>query len=219
MIKKSMFILIFVLLSFQSYAQDIVDDKEIKLDFYANNRDSLLQYAENKQMIPAFEKPTLIALSHYPELKGVKIIFVRKSLKMTAKSLPKWTALFQSRKNRVYKIYINNNPERLKGALLEDVPFDAQIGLIGHELGHIADYSRKGVFGLIAMGFQYCFVSGRSKIEKRVDKITIAHHLGWQLYNFDDFVFNRSKVSKSYKEYKSKVYYKPQELLLLIGKK
>ncbi|HEY4785755.1 MAG TPA: hypothetical protein VIH57_06890 [Bacteroidales bacterium] len=202
------------------FSQTPSELRDIQVSFYKNRIDSLCSnYADNKNLNPTFELQTLIALSYYPELKGTKVRFIRKSINTTAACRPTWTFLFKRRNQRVYKIYINNDPEKIKGAMLEEIPFDAQIGLIGHELGHIVDYSGTSALGIIATGFRYLFISGRAKVEKRVDNITIAHHLGWQLYDFDDFIFNRSKVSRDYKDYKRRVYYKPEELLQLIGQK
>ena len=219
---RSIFYPVLFLYSFSlpSFGQDLAEMKEIQASFYRSRIDSLCNdYSVNKSLDPAFELPTLIALSHYPELKNARVLFVEKSINTTAACRPIWTSLFRRRNQRVYKIYINNNPEKIKGALLQEVPFDAQIGLIGHELGHIVDYSDKNIFQIIALGFKYLFIPGRVGVERRVDNITIAHHLGWQLYDFDDFVINRSKVSKVYKAYKRRVYYKPEELLQLMGEK
>lgn len=218
MLKSVISVLVLLIICLSSRAQGSLENKEIKLENYYNCNDSLCKHESNKTLIPSFEIATLIALSHYPELKDTRIVFVRKSIRTTAACRPKWTFVFSRSKSRIYKIYINNDDKKIGGAMMEEIPFDAQVGLIGHELGHVADYSRMGVWKIIATGFQYLFVSGKSRVEKRVDAITIAHHLGWQLYDFDNFIFNRSKVSESYKVYKRKVYYKPEELLLLLGK-
>ena len=217
MVRKIVFMALSSFCCLYANGQHVAGVKEIKIEDYKDCSDSLWKHGTNKVIMPVFEIPVLIALSYYPELKGTRIMFVEKSINTTAACRPKWTFLFKSRKNRVYEIYINNNQEKIKGALLEEIPFDAQIGLIGHELGHIADYSKKGVFGIFGMAFQYLFIPGRSKIEKRVDAITIAHNLGWQLYDFEDFIFYRSKVSKEYKAFKRKIYVAPEELRKMIG--
>lgn len=174
------------------------------------------EYSTNKKFSTEFKLPAMIALSYYPELKNTRIEFVNKSIRTTMACRPKWNFIFKRKENRVYRVFINNNAERVKGAMLADVPYNAQIGLIGHELGHVADYAQSGVFRIIGMGFKYLFTPGRMHVERKVDKITIDHQLGWQLYDFCDFILNRSTVSEEYKEYKRKVYYKPEEILLLI---
>jgi hypothetical protein len=210
-------ILLFIMVCGASFGQDTTDVKIYTPQYFKEHQDSLCAYSANKKVMPNLEVQALIALSHYPELKSTRITFVEKNIRTTAACRPTWTFLFKSRKNRAYKIYINNDIQNMKGALLEEVPFDAQIGLIGHELGHVADYSNRSAFTIIGMAFSYLFISGKSKIEHRVDRITIAHHLGWQLYNFEDFIFYKSTVSKEYKEYKRKVYLAPEKLKKLIG--
>jgi hypothetical protein len=219
MLKRVLFFLLAMNVFWLSQGQDTTDVKDIETGYYNTHVDSLLPLAIHKRILPEFQKPALIALSHYPELRTTKIVFVEKRIRTTAACRPKWTFLFRSRENRSYTIYINDDTEKMKGALFQDIPFDAQVGLIGHELGHVSDYSRRSALAILGLGFRYLFVSGRSQIEKRVDVITIAHHLGWQLYDFDYFIFYKSKVSKEYKAYKRKIYYAPEDLKKMIGKK
>lgn len=208
---------LFLLVCGCSFGQDTTDIKTFTPVYFEKHEDALCQYSVYKQIIPNLEVPTLIALSHYPELKGTRIVFVEKPIRTSAACRPTWSSLFKSRKNRVYKIFLNNDDLNLKGALVGEVPFDAKIGLIGHELGHVADYSHRSILSILGMAVHYLFISGRSKVEQRVDGITIAHHLGWQLYNFEDFIFYKSTVSKEYKEYKRKVYLAPEKLKKMIG--
>ncbi|MDT8282775.1 MAG: hypothetical protein RQ982_08185, partial [Gammaproteobacteria bacterium] len=39
-----------------------------------------------------------------------------------------------------------------KGLLLSDVPFNAQVGIIGHELAHVIDYEEKTAMGVVFTG-------------------------------------------------------------------
>jgi hypothetical protein len=191
--------------------------KEIFLKDYQGQTDTLMQkHGVNKDISTDFKLPALVALSHYPELKNAKIIFVEKPIKTTMACRPTWFFFLHRRENRTYKIYVNNNPAKIKGAMLGDVPFNAQVGLIGHELAHVVDYARSGTFKILSLGFNYLFTRGRVHIERRVDRITIAHNLGWQLYDFGDFILNRSNVLEEYKMYKRRVYYSPEEILGLI---
>jgi len=217
---NSIVIIIYIVLIFIT-SLDSFGQAGTELQSYINQNQadsSTRIYTDNKQIIPCCEVPALMALSHYPELKNIRIVFIEKSIKTTAACRPKWTSLFKRKENRVYHIYINNNPGKIKGAMFNEIPSNAQIGLIGHELGHIVDYSHRGILGIISIGFNYLFIQSRARMERRVDTITIAHHLGWQLYEFDDFVMNCSTVSNAYKDYKRKVYYKPEQLLQLMMK-
>jgi len=94
-----------------------------------------------------------------------------------------------------------------------NVPFNGQIGLLAHELAHIADYETKSALAIIWDGVRYLFPGFKRKFEKATDHRTIRHGAGWQLYDFADFVMNRSKAPKYYKKYKRDYYMDPGEII------
>jgi len=59
-----------------------------------------------------------------------------------------------SKSDREYVININNKSE-FEGILLKNVPFNAQIGIIGHEIGHIVDYENRNFWGIIGRAIDY----------------------------------------------------------------
>jgi len=112
---------------------------------------------------------------------------------------------------RVYTITINNDLN-FKGVLLKDAPFNAQIGVIAHELAHIIDYENKDIIGIIGRGLDYLSDKDKAKYEQTIDMITIRQGLGWQLYDWSDFVLNKSTASTDYKEFKRKIYMTPEQI-------
>ncbi|MDP4208523.1 MAG: hypothetical protein Q8928_06885 [Bacteroidota bacterium] len=209
--------LLFLFVNRPAYAQTkgvSVENIKESIDY---NVDSLKrEYSNNKKILSQYEVQTLLALSHYPELKDIRIEFKESNIKTTLACQPKWNFFLKKRANRTYRILINKSA-KIKGVLYSEIPFDAQVGGMGHELAHIVDYSHRSTLGIFLFGIKYVFsIPGRSKVEKQVDRITIGHQLGHQLYNFCNFILN-SSVSEKYKEYKRKVYYKPEELLPLIN--
>jgi len=96
--------------------------------------------------------------------------------------------------------------------LLSDVPFNSQIGLFGHELGHFADYHKRSFFGVLKRLISYSTLKGKSKFEKEIDAITIEHGIGWQLYAWSYYVLFDSDGSTAYKEFKRSVYLTPKEI-------
>lgn len=113
--------------------------------------------------------------------------------------------------SKEYSIVINND-ENFKGVLLECVPFNAQIGIIRHELAHIVDYQRRTKFGILQRGLDCLSEKSKAAFEKEIDLITISRGLGWQLYDWADFVMYKSEASSEYKEFKKKTYMKPEEI-------
>lgn len=175
-------------------------------------------FSVNKSLDTAFELPSLIALSYYPELENHFIRFQQKNIKTTMQCAPRMDFLFRRKANRVYRISIDNKVQNKKGLLLKDVPFNAQIGVIGHELAHVVDYNSKTKMGIVFFGIGYLFHKNRRQAENRVDEITIAHGLGYQVKDFSDFVLTNNELNERYLKYKRKFYYSPNQLLQVMLK-
>ncbi|WP_299583181.1 hypothetical protein [uncultured Sunxiuqinia sp.] len=180
------------------------------------NKQSAESY-QNTKLDASYQEQAQIAISHYPELKGVSIEFVRKNIKTTMASRPTFDFIFRKKKNRRYRIYIDTQVKNGQGLLLSDVPHDAQVGVIGHELAHIVDYENKTTMGVVLTGIGYLFHPLRRKLEHKVDEITIAHGLGHQVKEFSEYVLQDDRVSEKYKKYKRKIYYKPKQLSTLMS--
>ncbi len=175
-----------------------------------------LEKHENHKLIAPYKIQALIALSYYPELEDVQIEFKKKNIKTTMSSIPKNDFFLRKKKNRIYHINVDTTTHNNKGLLLEDVPLNAQIGVIAHELGHVVDYESKSAVGILLTGLSYLIPPFRKKLEQKVDEITIAHGLGYQVKEFSDYVLNQADVNEKYREYKRKYYYKPTQLTQLI---
>lgn len=170
----------------------------------------------NKSIPKEFETQILIALSYYPELKETPIEFIKANIKTTMACRPSTISLAR-RFNRDYTITIDSDDEG-QGISLKDVPFNAQIGVIGHELAHILDYENRNTISIAKLGIDYVSGNYLPEFEKSVDKITIKKGLGWQLHDWADFVLNKSNASKEYKNFKRSTYLTPTEIKQEIDK-
>lgn len=194
------------------YADDHDGKRVFVKEDYVSKKDSLsLLYSHNKKFLPKIELQALIALSFYPELKDVKIVFKRKRLKTTMAARPTYGSLLKRRKNRTYVIYLNDFPD-------VDVPFDstsfnAQVGIIGHELAHIIDYESMTKFELVMLGIKYKNKKFRAEMEANTDIRTIYRGLGWQVWAFEHFVSTYPQTPKEYKLYKSKIYLSTEDII------
>lgn len=156
--------------------------------------------------------PIAIVLNHYPELKAKKIIFKKAKITTTLNARPTFgSLLFVKKTNRSYVIRINSSDED-SVILLNQIPLNAKIGLLAHEFSHFEDYQKRSVFGVLARGLAYSNKRAKAKFEKEIDLSTIQHGLGWQLYDWSDFVLNQSKASTLYKAFKAETYMKPHEI-------
>lgn len=183
--------------------------------------DSLLEdFGQNKDLPTGYELQALLALSHYPQLKNVRIKFVLDDVAIPLSSRPHWSSMLRSSRKRTYQVIMDTNMEGPRSALLlKNQPFNAQIGIIGHELAHTVYYLNRSFFGII--GDALCQLSScRIDFERNTDKRLIDYGLGWQRYDHASFVRGRFAESSgealSTEEGGGGAYMSPAALLRII---
>ncbi len=173
-------------------------------------------YGSKKQFIKELELQSLIALSYYPELKNTSITFMPAHKESTGKTTMTFFS-FLHKEDRHYIIYINTN-RASTGVLLSDASFNAQVGVIGHELAHIVSFQKKGLVQILSWGLAYTVSKNkRRKIERGTDETLIQHHLGWQLYDWSNFILHHSSANKKYMDFRETYYLLPEEILSRIS--
>lgn len=177
--------------------------------------DSLLALYGNNKTIPGeYLHQALLALSYYPELKDTRIEFRYSDEKTTMAARPVIGSLFCKRR---YLVLINNDPD-FDGIPLDKVPFNAQVGVIGHELAHIADYESRNLWGILEVLFSYAGPRHKPHFERTTDKETIIRGLGWQLYDWAVYSMEDNPyATEAYKDFKRRHYMSPDEILAYIG--
>lgn len=207
-----------VLITIATLAVDAVNCQDAKViifdsTFYANKLDSLNSiYGQNKSIPDDLKLCCLIALSHYPELSNSKIVFKTAHIKTTLNTRPTlFSVLLKTKSNRKYVIRINNSTAPYK-VLIYQADFNSKIGLLGHEIGHVCDYSRISIFGVVKRALSYATKKSKKKFENRIDRLTIEKGLGWQLYDWSDFVLNKSCATERYKLFKKAIYLSPEQI-------
>ena len=154
--------------------------------------DALLsEFGKNKELPVNFELQTLLALSHYPELQEIKIRFIIDDVDIPLSSRPHWASMLRSARNRTYLIIMDSNLEGPRDALLlKNQPFNAQVGIIGHELAHTVYYLNRSLFGIL--GDALCQLNDcRIDFERATDRRLIHYGLGWQRYDHASFLRRR----------------------------
>jgi hypothetical protein len=162
------------------------------------NRDSLpeffftglkKEYGNKKKYPQQFEKPVLIALSYYPELKNTAIIFRSRIRHSPGNTRVTWTGLFEIAKKRHYVIVLSDSTEpMLMPLLFKNLPFNAQVAIIGHELAHVTDFSTKTTLQMIKHVASSVSAKYIDRFEFNTDAICVAHGLGYQLLLWSSFV-------------------------------
>ena len=128
----------------------------------------------------------LIALSYFPELKDVKIVFRLRNRKTPLATRPTFFSMFCSAKKRTYVITISKKSTNyLNTIIFKNLNYNAQIGVLGHELSHISDYLNKG-FGKMVVIAKNELLSP-TEVDKRefnTDLDCNNHGLGFQLLDW-----------------------------------
>ncbi len=187
-----------------SQTTDTIPTIFYKKDFIGK-KDSLLKlYGSNKVFMDKLELQALVALSYYPELKNVTIKFKSNKLNSTMAARPTYGSVFKRKGKRKYVITLND--KQSVNVPFDSASFNAQVGVIGHELAHISYYEKEKAGKLRRLTFKYLNKKFRAKFEKDTDKRAVLHGLGWQLYAWKSFVEHYPYVPKEYLEYKAKTY-------------
>jgi len=175
---KPIFSLLIIILPFISEAAN----KETAID-------SLKEFGNNKVIPPQYEKPILTALSYFPELKNVHIVFRIKKAYSGLTTKPNFSSVFKSKDHRTYIITISNETiDTLRPLLLQNLTFEQQVGVIGHELSHVVDFNSNNFPQTIGVGIGHISKKYLDKMEFNTDRICIQHGLGKYLLAYSKHV-------------------------------
>lgn len=144
------------------------------------------KFGNHKTLIEDYEIQMLIALSYFPELKDIKIEFRIKNRETPLTTRPTFFSMFRSAKNRTYIITISRKSTNyLDAIVLENLNFNAQIGVLGHELCHVSEYINKGFWKMSNIAFIEIFSKKAvDTFEFNTDLNCINHGLGFQLLDW-----------------------------------
>lgn len=188
------------------------------------NLDSLKAIIGNNKGLPeGFEIAAAIAYSAYPQLKDVTIDMILTPGGAPMESTPVIKTLPGSRKNRQYHILLNDAQDSyFDPILLRALPFDAQVGILAHELGHVVYYEELNIFEFCKWGLMYLISEDfRATHERSTDLMPVYHGLGSQIYQYAWFVRYDPSCRAFYengKDFMDKYYLTDKELLREINK-
>src|SRR5215212_317510 len=151
--------------------------------------DSLQKFAKNKAIPRQYEKQILTALSHFPELKNVHVVFRIRKQYTPLTTQPDLASVFKRKNRRTYIITISNQTiDTLKRLLFQNLTFEEQVGVIGHELSHVVDFNSKNFPGTIGVGIGHISRRFLDSMEFNTDRICIQHGLGQYLLAYSRHV-------------------------------
>ncbi|MBM88424.1 MAG: hypothetical protein CMQ41_08625 [Gammaproteobacteria bacterium] len=214
---KNIWAFLFCWCSIAQSADIAVTRKYIESEARSHYDELLSEYGNNKQLPKGFELQALLALSHYPELKSVNIRFLIDDVRIPLSSRPLWTSLFRSAKERTYLVVIDNSLDGPRSVLLlKNQPFNAQVGIIGHELAHTLYYLDRSFLEILTDALCQ-FSNCRINFERNTDRRLIEQGLGWQRYDHAVFVHEHigssDRTETSSNRERRGPYMSPAELL------
>jgi len=177
----------------------------------------------NKGLPVGFETAAAIAYSAFPQLKDVQIDLILTQDGAPMESTVSIWSLFGPRHAREYHILLNNAENSyFDPILLRSLPFDAQVGILAHELGHIVYYEELNVLQFGKWGLKYLQDDQfRAAHERSTDMMPVYYGLGSQIYQYAYYVRYDPSCKEFYaqgKDFMDTYYLTDEELLEAIQK-
>jgi len=152
------------------------------------------EFGNNKQYPKQFEKQILIVLSYYPELKNSPILFRIRKRHTGLNTRATYVGVFEPPRKRHFVITLSDSSEEiLMPVLFKNLPFNVQLGVMGHEMAHAADFLTMTTKQIILHVVKNISAKYIDHFEYNTDAICIAHGLGYQLLDWSIYV--RKKMS------------------------
>jgi hypothetical protein len=175
---------------------------------------------DNKTIPWEIRDAVVEALAFFPELAGVRIDFDFKEKINGAvmQAQPKIsTLLVTGKEKREYRIKITRELDLGDESLpIEEVPHDALVGWIGHELGHIMDYKDRSTANMMHFGMRYMVSNKRlTEAEIAADTFAISCGMGHQILTVKNYILNQEGFDERYRNKIRDLYMSPAQILSL----
>ena len=202
--KKYIIILLLTLQIGRGYLSNAQPSLPVKIFTKDSSEKAVFDTVFNKKIPEKFTLQINTALQYYPTLKHTHIAFVYKKTHTPLAAAPTFWSVFRKKSKRKYIITISSESTNfLNKIILDSLNFNAQIGVLGHEISHILEFEdKKGVF-FMGLVLRYASKKAIDRFEYNTDKRCIAQGLGYQLLAWSEDVrhklnvtsFNRSNSS------------------------
>lgn len=148
-----------------------------------------MEFGENKEIPPQYEKQILYALSYFPELADTKIKFrIIKSKKGIIDTRPTMGGLLRKGSKRKYLVTIYDS---IKGRTLpqfSNADVNGQVGIVGHELSHIISFQNSTGLDLVGLGIAHISSRFMDRYENNTDRVNVERGLGYQLIAWKQYL-------------------------------
>ncbi len=153
------------------------------------------KYGVNKTIPAAYERPILVALSHFPELTHTDIRWEIRNNYTPLSTRPVLRTVFNRKSRRAYIITISRQTiDTLQPLLFDRLSFEQQVGIMGHELSHVLDFKEKSLLGSLKNLVGHLDPRFLDAMEYHTDLICIHHGLGNELKSYSRHVRQSMQV-------------------------
>ncbi|MBW3470518.1 hypothetical protein [Arthrospiribacter ruber] len=175
---------------------------------------------QNKTIPIEILGPVKEALEYFPELRDVSIDFEfrEKISGAVMQAQPRLFSLFlDGKEKRKYKIKITRQLDFAEGFYpIENVPHEALVGWIGHELGHVMDYINRSSVNMMRFGIKYyLFDKSVTEAELTADGYAIGCGMGHYILANKHYILNNENFEDDYKDKIKNLYMSPDQILTL----
>jgi hypothetical protein len=148
------------------------------------------EFSTNKLIPSRYEEFILKALSHYPELKETPIHFkLKENHPVPYGTSPAISTLMKPAHKRTYVVSIlEKEKPPIEQALFKNLPPPARIGVIAHELGHVLQFMKQSLPGVMKTALRFSSQEQTREIERGADISAIEHGLGFELYTHARYI-------------------------------
>jgi hypothetical protein len=203
-----------LLITHSTLSKDVQVDAELP-----GMRHTLADTLLNKTIPEEIYAQVAEALSYFPKLDDVHITFQYKErIKGSVmQAQPKLLSLFlNSREKRKYSIKMSRALVYQDGTVLpiEEIPHEALVGWIGHELGHIMDYIDRSSSNMMMFGAKYILNKKHiMSAELAADGFAINCGMGHFILANKNFILENEGFEDSYKDKIRNFYMSPLQIL------
>lgn len=147
-------------------------------------------------------------MTSFPEINPEQIKLVQKKQVVPLTTTPSPLNLFRKKKNWKYTIRISTKSiAKLDPVLYKNLSYKAQIGVMSHELSHVADFQNNNRWYILKVFFSHLNPKKIDAFEFNTDRICIQHGKGLELFAWSDEIRkkfpNSSIMSKTPERYMS----------------
>jgi len=161
------------------------------------------QFVDSTGRVTIYKKDSLLyhqisyVLRFYPNMLLENIIINKKPTKHIANTRPTFFSIFKMPGRRSYKITFSEfTNSTMDSVLLNNLDFNAQIGLIANQISLIEDLSTGGFFNFVSFYFKKMSANGNNRLVRISEDKTLEVGLGYQLLSLNEECIEKLKIEK-----------------------